>query len=215
MRTEVRGTPIDIEPNSRPYLAKRLLADGFDTVLIFVLFMLLTALILKTPLAGTYHTHQDRAASILNETVKALGNEKESVSKALNENEEYRNELFAANLHSYLLKAFACFIAEVLFLLAIPFLNRNRSTPGKLLTGIMPFSETRQSRIAWYQILYRFLFVFLIDSLALYLVTGILTFLLVPVLRLTELLMNRKHKTLCDMITGVMIIEKMSYDGIN
>ena len=215
MRAEVRGTQIDIEPNSRPYLLKRLLADGFDTVLIFVLFMLLTALILKTPLAAVYQAHQDRADTILKETAEALGNDKEAVTKALNENDEYRNEVFAANLHSYLLKAAACLIAEALFLLVIPFLNRDRSTAGKLLTGIMPFSETRQSRIAWYQVLYRFLFVFLIDSLALYLITGILTFLLVPVLRLTELLMSRKHKTLCDLITGVLIIEKLSYDGIN
>ena len=79
----------------------------------------------------------------------------------------------------------------------------------------MPFNEKRQSRITWVQILYRFLFVFLIDSLVLYLVTGILTFLLVPLLRLTEMLLNKKNKTLCDYVTGVTMIEQLSYDGIN
>ena len=215
MKAEVNGRTFEIEPNSRPYLLKRVLSDGFDTVLIFALFMLLTMLLLKTPLAGTYQRHYERAQAILKETAEAYGNDEKAVSDALNQNDEYRNELFAANLHSFLLKALAGFIAEALILLLVPFLNRNSCTPGKLMTGIMPFNERRQSRVVWYQILYRFLYVFLIDSLAFYLFTGILTFILIPVLRFTELLFSKKHKTLCDLITGVMIIEKLSYDGIN
>ena len=215
MKAEINGTQIEIEPNSRPYLLKRILADGFDTVLIFALFMLFAMLILKTPLADTYHMHYDAAKTILERTAKAYGNDQEAVSAALREDHVYRDEMFAANLHSYLLKALSGLAAEALILLLVPFLNRNRCTPGKLMTGVMPFNELRQSRVVWYQILYRFLFVFLIDSLAFYLFTGILTFLLIPVLRLTEMLFSKKHKTLCDLITGVMIIEKMSYDGIN
>ena len=215
MKAEVNGRTFEIEPNSRPYLLKRVLSDGFDTVLIFALFILLTMLLLKTPLAGTYQRHYERAQAILKETAEAYGNDEKAVSDALNQNDEYRNELFAANLHSFLLKALAGFIAEALILLLVPLLNRNRCTPGKLMTGIMPFNERRQSRVVWYQILYRFLYVFLIDSLAFYLFTGILTFILIPVLRFTELLFSKKHKTLCDLITGVMIIEKLSYDGIN
>ena len=215
MKAEINGRTFEIEPNSRPYLLKRVLSDGFDTVLIFALFILLTMLLLKTPLAGTYQRHYERAQAILKETAEAYGNDEKAVSDALNQNDEYRNELFAANLHSFLLKALAGFIAEALVLLLVPFLNRNRCTPGKLMTGIMPFNERRQSRVVWYQILYRFLYVFLIDSLAFYLFTGILTFILIPVLRFTELLFSKKHKTLCDLITGVMIIEKLSYDGIN
>ncbi len=215
MKAEINGTQIEIEPNSRPYLLKRILADGFDTVLIFALFMLFAMLILKTPLADTYHMHYDAAKTILERTAKAYGNDQEAVSAALREDHVYRDEMFAANLHSYLLKALSGLAAEALILLLVPFLNRNRCTPGKLMTGVMPFNELRQSRVVWYQILYRFLFVFLIDSLAFYLFTGILTFLLIPVLRLTEMLFSKKHKTLCDLITGVMIIEKLSYDGIN
>ena len=61
----------------------------------------------------------------------------------------------------------------------------------------------------------RFLFIYLFDSLALYLFTGLLTFLLVPVLRLIQMLLNRKHKTIVDYMTATMIIEKASYNGIN
>ena len=215
MKAEVNGTTIELTPNSKPYLLKRILADGLDTVLLFGLFMLFTMLVLKTPLADVYHSHFDRYSAIEKETAEALGNDAEAVSAALNSNDEYKNERFAANLHSYLLKALAAFLSEALILLLVPFMTRERVTLGKRLTGVMPFNELRQARITWYQLVFRFLFVFFIDSLGLYMLTGILTFLLVPVLRFTEILLNKKQKTICDLITGVTIIEKLSYDGIN
>ena len=215
MKANVNGAEIEIEPNSKPYLLKRIVADGFDVVLLFGLFMLFTMLILKTPLARTYQAHFDRYKAIEKEMTEKFGNDAEAITEALNGNAEYRDEMFAANLHGYLLKALAGLLAEVLVLLAVPLLNRSRATPGKLLTGILLFNERRMTRAAWYQVLFRFLFVFLFDSLALYLLTGVLTFLLVPAIRLTEMLLNRKNKTLCDYMTGAMAIEKLSYDGIN
>ena len=70
----------------------------------------------------------------------------------------------------------------------------------------------RASRLT---VFFRFLFIFLIDGAFFYLFTGVYTFLLVPVLRLTEMLFNKKNKTICDALTGVMIIEKLSYNGID
>ena len=215
MKAVVNGTQIELEPNSKPYLVKRIVADGFDLILIFGLFMLFTALILKLPIADDYHAHYEAYQTIQQTVTKEFQNDAEKISKALDQNETYQYELFAANLHGYLLKAGACFLSEALILLVIPLLNHNRQTLGKLMTGVMPFHETRQSRIKWYQVFFRFLLVFLFDSLVLYLLTGTLTFLLVAVLRLMEMLLNKKNKTLWDAMTGVMIIEKLSYDGIN
>ena len=214
MKAEVHGTQIELEPNSRPYLLKRIIADGFDLMLIFVLFMLFTMLILKTPAADTYHRHFQRYKAIEAETVSAYENDAEAVSAQLSRNDAYRNEVFAANLHGYLIKACACFLAEILVLLLVPFLNKSKATPGKLMTGILPFNEKRQTPATKAQIFYWFLYIFLIDSLVLYLVAGIYSFILVPVLRLTEMICNNKNKTLCDYITGVTMIEKLSYDGI-
>ncbi len=215
MKVDANGTTIEIAPNSKPYLLKRIIADGLDTVVLFGLFMLLTALIMKMPLSRVYHSHFERAGAIQKETAEAFGNDREAVNQALNANDEYRDERFSANLHGYLLKALAGFIAEAVLLLLIPLITKNRVTPGKLLTGIMLFNERKMERARWYQIVYRFLFIFILDSLGLYLFTGILTFLLVPVLRLTEMLLNKKNKTLCDFVTGAMVIETISYDGIN
>ena len=215
MKSDTQGKTIEIERNSKPYLLKRLIADGFDTVLIFGLFMLFTAVLMRSPMADVYQAHYARYTAIETEAVEAYGDDAQAISDALNQNGEYRDERFAAELHSYLIKAVAGFLAMMPVLLVTPFLNRYRATPGKLMTGIMPFHERRLRTAVWYQILFRFLFVFLIDGLGLYLLTGVWTFLLVPVLRLIEILCSRKDKTFCDMITGIMIIEKLSYSGIN
>ena len=79
----------------------------------------------------------------------------------------------------------------------------------------MVFDPRRQARATWYQAVFRFLFAYLFDSLTLYLFTGVLTFLLVPVLRLIQILLNKKYKTIVDYMTGTMIIENLSYNGIN
>ena len=215
MEKEVRGRIVEIEPNSKPYLLKRIIADGFDTVLVFLLFMVAALAVMKTPLASTYDAHYARLTSIRDEVLSEYGKDAEKINAALNANEEYRYAEFAANLHSYLLKVLAAVIAEALVLILVPLLNRDRATPGKLLTGIMPFSERRQSRISWKQVVGRFFFVLILDSVFWYLLTGILTFLLIPVFRLVELLLSKKQRTICDYVSGVTMIEKISYDGIN
>jgi len=214
MESNAREKTVGIERNTKPYLLKRLISDGFDTVLILGLFLLFTALILNGPLAKTYRVHFERYKAMEAEAIAAYGDDAQAITDALNGSAEYRDERFAASLHSYLLKALAGLLATAPVLLVVPLVNKYRATPGKLMTGIVPFHERRQRCAVWYQILYRFLFVFLIDGLLLYLYTGIWTFVLVPVLRLIEILLSRKDKTICDMITGVMIIEKLSYNGI-
>lgn len=204
----------EIQPNSKPYLVKRLIADGFDTVLIFCLFMLAMFVIMRSPLASAYNGHLENYLEIEERTKRAFGDNAAEITSALNADREYLDERFAAELHGYLLKGLAGFAAMLPVLLAFPLMNRQRATPGKLMTGVMPFHERRRRSALWYQVLYRFLFVFVVDGLGLYLLTGIWTFVLVPVIRLIELLLSRKDKTVLDMLTGVMMIEKLSYNGI-
>ncbi|MBP5224119.1 MAG: hypothetical protein J6Z38_00835, partial [Lachnospiraceae bacterium] len=119
MKTEVRGTQIEIEPNSRPYLIKRILSDGFDILTVFFLYLLFTFLILETSLAATYRTHYERAAEIAKEAAERLGNDSQAIRTELRANQEYLDENFAANLHGYFLKGLAVFLAEAILLLAI------------------------------------------------------------------------------------------------
>ncbi|MBQ6004012.1 MAG: RDD family protein [Clostridia bacterium] len=215
MTAEDNRQNIEIEANSKPNLLKRIVSDGFDITLLFMAFMLLTYIVLATPLADVYHGHADRYREIFEETKKVAGDDEEKLREMLIENEEYKNEFFAANLHSFLLKALAALIAELILFLAVPLMSRTRATLGKMLTGLVVFSEKRQNRASWYQILGKFVFIYIIDSLSLYLWTGIYTFLLVPVIRFIVMMLNRKDKTVLDYVTSTMVIEKMSYSPAN
>ena len=205
-----------MEPNSKPYLFKRIISDGLDIVVIFLLFMILSSLIFSSPLAKTYNEHYENYKKVQESAIEEFGKDNiEAITNSLNGNDYYRNEQFAANLHGYLLKLLAGFLAEAVILLAFPMISKSRCTPGKMMTKIIPFCERRQSRASRLSISGRFAFIFIIDSAFLYLFTGIYTFLLVPVIRLIEMLLNKKNKTICDAVTGVMIIEQLSYDGID
>jgi len=206
---------LELEPNSKPYLLKRIISDGFDTVLIFVLFMILNASVFATPLANVYNAHYENYKRVQDEAVAEYGDDAEAITEKLKSDQYYLDERFAANLHSYLLKLLAGFVAEAAVLLIVPLISSLRATPGKLMTGVIPFSEKRQTKASRLAIFARFIFIFLIDSAFLYLFTGIFTFLLVPVIRLLEMLLNKKNKTVCDAVSGVMIIEKLSYNGID
>ena len=204
-----------LEPNSKPVFLKRCISTGFDIVSLFVVFMVMTYMIMQTPLAGEYNRHVDSYKAIEREVLESCGNDLDKARERLSGNEAYSDELFAANLHGYLLKALSAGIGEAVLFLIIPLCNKTRGTIGRLLTDIAVFDESRQSYARWYQIAGRFAFIFVFESMTLYLWTGILTFLLVPVLRLITVMLNRKDKTLCDYMTFTMLIEKLSYSSIH
>ncbi|MBP5254437.1 MAG: hypothetical protein J6Z23_03540, partial [Lachnospiraceae bacterium] len=67
------GAELRLEPNSRPYLLKRILSDGTDIAAVFLLFLLFTAVVMMTPLADGYNAHAGRYQEIVRETADALG----------------------------------------------------------------------------------------------------------------------------------------------
>lgn len=208
------GENIKLEPNSKPYLIKRIISDGFDTAIIFMLFTVISLALFSSPIAKIYNEHYANYVKVREETAEEFANDASAIAASLKDNGYYLEERFAANLHAYLIKLLAGFIAEAAVLLIVPLLSKTRKTPGKMMTNIMPFCERKRAKASRLAVFGRFMFIFFIDSAFLYLYTGILTFLLVPVIRLTEMLLNKKNKTVCDALSGVMIIEQLSYDGI-
>ena len=205
---------VSIEPNSKPILLKRFISTGFDTVSLLLVFLLLTYIIMQTPLASAYNTHADNCRKTEEAVLREYGNDLEKARERLNADAVYRDELFAANLHGYLLKALARGLREGVLFLIIPLSNESRGTLGRLATGIGLFNELTQTYARWYQVVGRFIFIFVFESMTLYLGTGILTFLLVPVIRFIMIMLNKKNKTLCDYMTSTMLIEKLSYSSI-
>ncbi len=202
---------MDLQVNSKPIFLKRVAADGFDIASLFVLFMLLNILLSNTALFATYRRHVENYQRIEQEVLR--DNDAQEVNKVLQSDEEYQSEVFAALLHSCLVRMLIGFIGEVLLYLIIPLANKDGLTVGKILAGVMLFDETRQSKALKKQIFARFVIIVL-ASAALYPWTGIYTFLLYPVLRFIFLITNKKKKSLCDYLTRTMYIDRLSYSSI-
>ena len=198
--------------NTKPMLIKRFISDGFDLMSLYLLFMLLMFMIMNTPLAETYNRHLSNYLKIEYQMKENAVNADE-VSEMLNSNQEYQDELFSANLHSFILKALALFIGETILYLLIPMLNKDYLTLGKILTGLMLFNESRQTKASRLQVVLRYVFMYLV-SISLYPWTGIYTFVLIAVIRLIVIMLNEKNKTLCDYVSQTMLIDRESYSSI-
>ncbi|MBQ4254350.1 MAG: RDD family protein [Erysipelotrichaceae bacterium] len=211
MKVESRGHTFDIAPNSKPYLLKRMISDGFDIVTLLFVFVLLSNLISASPLGETFRSHLQACSDIQKQVSELYPGNSEAIREALSASEVYRNELFAVELHGFLLKVLAAFISEAVLFLAIPLLSAKRTTLGKKMTGISLFSERTQGRASKLQVFYRFMFTFMVESVLAYPWTGLYTFLLIPVIRITVMMLNRNNKTICDYVTSTMLIEDMSF----
>ena len=204
---------LGIEENSKPNLLKRFIADGFDIMCLFILMLLVGFVIERSPLANTYNSHVENYTIIEKELLE--NNTPEAINQLLKENTYYQDEVFAASLHKYLLRCIEAFIAELILFLIIPFVDKDGTTLGKKLTGILVFDESRQELASKPRLFLKFMFIYLFYSVALYPWTGMYSFILVPVLRITIMVLNDKNKTLCDYLSATMYIEKLSYSSLN
>ena len=200
-----------MEHNTKPILFKRFIADGFDIVSLFLVFILLNILLSATPLFNNYYKHVENYKAIETETLNEYGTDK--LEEMLSEDETYQNERFAAILHSCLIRMGIGFLGELILFLIIPLINKDGLTIGKQLCGVMLFDEYRQNKINKKQVIARFVFIVL-SSVFIYPWTGIYSFLLYPVLRFIILMLNKKNKTLTDYLSRTMYIEKLSYSSI-
>ena len=62
-------------PNSNPIFLKRLICTGFDVVSLFLVFMALTYVITRTPLAAEYNRHVESYKEIERTVLEQVGND--------------------------------------------------------------------------------------------------------------------------------------------
>lgn len=104
------------------------------------------------------------------------------------------------------------FLSELIFLLIIPLINKRRATIGQLLAGLQVISVRYQDRAMWYQLVGRLAFVYLIESVLLYLLINYWIMLVMPILVIAFAAINRKtNRALQDIISGTQIIHKKSF----
>lgn len=104
------------------------------------------------------------------------------------------------------------FISELVFFLIIPLTNKKRATIGQLFARLQVISVKYQDRALWYQLLGRFIFVFLIESVLPYLILNNWLMLVVPIVLIIIAAINKKNnRALQDIISGTMIIHQKSF----
>ena len=105
-------------------------------------------------------------------------------------------------------------VSELVFLLVIPLCNKRRATLGKLLARTTLIDKKYHTPPKWYQMLGRWIWIYLIESTLIYLAIGSWVMLAVPVLSFIITLFNKDRRTLHDFISRCQVIDKSTYKPI-
>lgn len=138
--------------------------------------------------------------------------------KTIRSDKEYKNLTTDYRLINYGYMMIAGFIAESVFLLTIPLVNKRRATIGKLAANTALVDSKYFVPARWYQVVGRFAWQFIIESalIALFMDNMLLLMLLIEpiVLFLITLLDRKKGRTLHDFISRTMVIEYKSMKSL-
>lgn len=141
-----------------------------------------------------------------------LDNEfKDAYLTALNSDEKYSNLKFAYTVNSFTIFLSCLAISEVVFLIAIPLVNKRRATLGILFAGGRCISKKYIDKARWYHVLFKFVFIFFIDSALPFFAFGEVALLFLPFLTLLSTLTNKDRRTFHDLISGIMVIDNKTY----
>ena len=142
---------------------------------------------------------------------------------AVAENTKYQNAVFNYRIKNFGLVFFAGAISEVVFIVVVPLLNKDRATIGKLAAGLKVINVKYQVEARWYQMVGRFLWTLSIESAlpVLFLpsigsfTSLMFTVTLVPVILFLITLTNKDRRTLHDFVARTRVIDKRSFVPLN
>lgn len=165
---------------------------------------------------STFVKHTDEVG-----TYVVVNNENisKSVSDAFNEsvknNANYKTASFNYRFTDFGYLSLASGVAELLLIFTIPLLNKKRSTLGRMFAGTRLVHKEYCTPPKWYQILGRFLFVYVFETVLPYLaLSNILVVIIVPIVLFIISLFNKNHRTIADFVSRTRLIDKRSYQPI-
>lgn len=147
----------------------------------------------------------------------------EAYHNAVANNEKYQNAVFNYRLKNFGIVFLSGTISEVVFLVVIPLVNKDRATVGKLAAGLKVINVKYQVEARWYQMVGRFFWILIVESAlpVLFLPSiGSFTSLmfattLVPVLLFLITLTNKDRRTLHDFVARTRVIDKRTFVPLN
>ena len=131
----------------------------------------------------------------------------------VNADENFKNYTFNARLIEFGIVAIAGTCSEVIFLLGIPLISKKRQTLGKMAAGTMVINSHYQSEAKWYQMVGRFFFVLIFESLipCFFLSSVIWTPIVVCIVLFLVTLTNKDRRTLHDFVCRTKVIDKRTF----
>lgn len=241
---------VALEANNKPIWYKRLIAHGFDILLLFLLSYLLYNLAFRTQIGPVQNANRYQIAMMEIEDDAKLqsgmgykvvvqpGQEggkllhydqvtheyyivgtteypsteiQAEYKRIINANPYYKDYTFYYQVNTYAVIITCGIILEFIFLVVVPLCNKKRATIGELMCGLQLISTKREDKAAWYQMVGRFLFVVVFESVAPFLIIGIWIVLAIPVITLIIRQFNKNNRSLCDFISFSRLIESKTF----
>ena len=131
----------------------------------------------------------------------------------LKNNVSYVNNQLRVEMLDYAYTVTAGGISELLFIFIIPLVNKRRATLGKLAAGTMLIHRKTESNAKWWQVLVRFLWIFVIETaLPLLVLTYLWTAIIIPIVVFLLMLISRKeNRTIHDLVSGTRVIDTRTF----
>ena len=138
---------------------------------------------------------------------------KQAYVNAVTNDQYYKNYSFNYRLCDFGVMALAAAVSETIFLFVVPLINKRRATLGKLAAGIQVIHYRYQIEATWYQMLGRFLWVYIIETVLPYLIisNALILALVVQPLMFVITLFTKDHRTIHDYISRTMVIDKRTF----
>ena len=131
--------------------------------------------------------------------------------QALKNDEKYSNLKFAYTVNSFAIFLPCLAISELIFIIVVPLTNKRRATLGILSAGGRSISKKYVDKARWYHLMFKFVFIFFIDSALPYFIFGEVALLFIPFLTLLSMLTNKERRTIHDIVSGIMVIDNKTY----
>ncbi len=163
---------------------------------------------------GGYLLHYDSVNNeyyIVKNTEYPSSEIKSEYTNIISANTEYKELQFSYSINNYGMLFGAGFIAEFLFLFLVPLVNKRRATVGQLLCGLQLISVKRIDKAAWYQLLGRLFFIYIIESAVPYFIIGLWILLAIPLATLIIRYFNKENRSLYDFVTFTKLIEAKTF----
>lgn len=136
---------------------------------------------------------------------------KDAYTAKIKANDRFDQLTFTYKLNYFVIVITSAACAETICLLIIPLVNKRRATLGVLFASGIVISKKYVDKARWYNILFRYLFILIINTIFLYFVLGDIILFLMPFITMLSQLTNKDRRAIHDLCSGVMIVDKRTY----